>query len=82
MRRGPCDLQIEAAGIGVAVDELACKIQAVHELRGHRPRIDLLCADTAARDNGLLHRPRAGDGDHKALRLRYFTGNVDSAGLP
>ena len=29
MRRGPCDLQIEAAGIGVAVDELARKIQAV-----------------------------------------------------
>ena len=69
MRRGPCDLQIEAAGIGVAVDKLSCKIQAVHKLRGHRPRIDLLCADTAARDNGLLHRPRAGDGDHKALRL-------------
>ena len=67
MRRGPCDLQIEAAGIGRG-DELSAKYRPCTSFEAIvRGSISFVL--TPPRVIMASSTGRAGDGDHKALRL-------------
>ena len=74
--RRPGDLEVEASGVGVAVEHLAGEIETRHELGLHRLRIDLLAEDAAAGDDALRHRTRAADGE-----VEVFQHGADAGAL-
>ena len=51
---GPGDLQVEAAGVGIAVDDLAGEIQAGNLLGFHGLGVDLAAFDAAGPTSGSL----------------------------
>ena len=59
--RGPGDLQIEAAGIGIAVDDLSGEEKPGKNLTFHGFRVNFRNLDAAGGDDRLRHRPLAGD---------------------
>ena len=69
--RGKRDLQVKAAGVRVAVDDFACKVQSLDELALHRRGIDLFNVDSAASDDGFVEAAELAGRERETLYYVY-----------
>ena len=64
---GPCDLQIETAGVCITVNDLASKIESGHQLGCHGFRIDFPHFNAAGSNDRFRNGPFTPNLDRKAF---------------